>query len=653
MTAPVLPRLLAGPLLRDTCADYLTLWFVSSVAAAYEVDVYAGERRLFRRRFAADGEHAVRVGERAWIYCLRVQGDAPLPEDALLGYELRVAAPEDAGQDEPTSLAEELAPLAYPGAARPQFVVRSRVGAVLHGSCRKPHHDGDDGLRAVDDALAALRAGRDAATEHPSLLMMSGDQVYVDDVAGPVLSAVRQVVELLGLAQESLPQAAIGHASQLDSHPCGYYGRAQLLPDVRANETLRERFFGGSSKPIFTTQNADNHLIALSEVLALYFLVWSPVLWERVDWQAPAAVRADPERLARFQGELPVVQEFAAGLAPVRRALANLPVYMIFDDHDVTDDWNLSRSWEESAYGNAFSRRIIGNALIGYGLCQGWGNRPQALGQAMLEDTRALLPELDGAGEAHDRLIGQFLAYEGWSYALATTPKVVVLDTRTRRWRAESNAGSPSGLMDWEALSETQQQLLDEPAVILVSPAPIFGVKLIEVIQRVFSWCGYSLMVDAENWMAHPGSANVILNIFRHKRTPHHFTILSGDVHYSFVYDVRLRHREASPHIWQITSSGIRNRFPARLIRVFDRLNRWLFASRSPLNWFTRRRHMRVRPRRPSEHPGRYRNQRLLNACGVGRVVFDEQGAPVSVDQLVCGADAVEFLPGYEAEWVE
>jgi hypothetical protein len=38
-----------------------------------------------------------------------------------------------------------------------------------------------------------------------------------------------------------------------------------------------------------------------------------------------------------------------------------------------------------------------------------------------------------------------------------------VLDTRTRRWRSESNLGKPSGLLDWEALCELQQALLDHP----------------------------------------------------------------------------------------------------------------------------------------------------------------------------------------------
>lgn len=39
---------------------------------------------------------------------------------------------------------------------------------------------------------------------------------------------------------------------------------------------------------------------------------------------------------------------------------------MIFDDHDVTDDWNLTIGWEQAAYSNTFAKRIIGNSLIAY-----------------------------------------------------------------------------------------------------------------------------------------------------------------------------------------------------------------------------------------------------------------------------------------------
>ncbi|HET8791843.1 MAG TPA: alkaline phosphatase family protein, partial [Modicisalibacter sp.] len=195
----------------------------------------------------------------------------------------------------------------------------------------------------------------------------------------------------------------------------------------------------------------------------------------------------------------------------------------------------------------------------------------------------------------------------------------------------------PSGLMDWEALSEFQQDLIGEPSIVIVSPAPMFGVKLIESVQRIFSWVGKPLLVDAENWMAHRGAASVMLNIFRHTRTPGNYVILSGDVHYSFVYDVRIRQRrERGPSIWQITSSGLKNEFPDTLLDWFDRLNRWLYAPWSPLNWFTKRRKMHVRPRIPDHAKA---SERVYNGAGIGYVRLDDQGRPSEVMQL--GNDGV------------
>ena len=301
----------------------------------------------------------------------------------------------------------------------------------------------------------------------------------------------------------------------------------------------------------------------------MYLLVWSPQLWPEI-----ALTSTDvPEGFRdRFMNELEEIEHFATYLARVQRAFAHVPVYMIFDDHDVTDDWNLTRGWEESAYENPFSRRIIGNALIGYWLFQAWGNDPARFNEDLLTAMRGYFAA--PCEESQDALIDRLLDFDHWHYSVPTTPKLVVLDTRTHRWWSETSLAKPSGLIDWEELSDLQQELMDQSAVVMVSPAPIFGVKLIETVQRVFTFFGHALLVDAENWMAHPGSANVILNIFRHRRTPQQFVILSGDVHYSFAYDVKIRFHRNSPDIWQITSSGLKNEFPRRLLCWFDRLNR-------------------------------------------------------------------------------
>ena len=66
----------------------------------------------------------------------------------------------------------------------------------------------------------------------------------------------------------------------------------------------------------------------------------------------------------------------------VRRALANIPVLTICDDHEVTDDWFITGAWRARVLGNTLGRSMIRNALVAYVLFQGWGNTPERFAQA-------------------------------------------------------------------------------------------------------------------------------------------------------------------------------------------------------------------------------------------------------------------------------
>ncbi len=640
-TLQSLPPVLAGPMLRHATFNRVTLWLVGSGSLTLRMRLYLNDSdEPWLDRVLNEKEVLrVRFGTSACLHLIDVEPDGALPVNTRIGYDLGVTASESGenGVDEEAWIGEWAPHLCMPGTSRPDFVIKERLDRLAHGSCRRPHSSAADGLVRLDETL--LEAKSDI-TKRPALMLMTGDQIYADDVAGPMLRAIHSLVDCLGLYDEVLTGSSVSDSRSLREDPDTYFHREKLLPDTRSNEALVERFFGGVRKPVFTTASAHNHLISLNEVMAMYLLVWSPVCWRLVSMGKPALSRIDEEA---YQQQKVAIDEFVAGLPRASRALAHISTYMIFDDHDVTDDWNLSALWEATTYGHPFSRRIVGNALVAYLLCQGWGNNPDAF-----DDIMPLLRELATSAEQssefdqtmQDRLINNLLQFEHWHYNLQTSPRIVVLDTRTRRWRSELNRARPSGLLDWEALTEFQQDIMGEKAVIVVSPAPMFGVKLIEAIQRVFTFFGKPLVVDAENWMAHRGAASVLLNIFRHSRTPETFVILSGDVHYSFAYDVRLRHRPDRPRIWQITSSGIKNEFPRTLMEWLDRINRWLYAPWSPLNWFTKRRRMRVTPREPE---GRKAGERLWNAAGVGLVELDENGVPTDIQQLNSRSGGTRF----------
>lgn len=611
-----LPPILAGPIVRRFTPNEMVIWLVSSASFEMSLEVKCDKTSFIVKPEETNNWQTFALGESAHIQVITAKFPEKLVNNSQVFYDLCIK------QNEQVSNLKDLIPdLLYDGEASPSVVLKTEVVDLLHGSCRKPHHTSGDSLLRID---AFLEKNHRKISKRPALLMMSGDQIYADDVSGPMLVAIHQSMTRLNLFTETFDGAIVNDTESLLNHPFCYYQRTNLLPDDDANEALQKRFFKGKRKPIFTSVHAQNHLITASEVFAMYLLTWSPELWRLVDWTSH---NVESQFLPLFEKEKEPVQKFASGLDKVRRMMAHIPVYMIFDDHDVTDDWNLTRAWEEAAYNNPFSKRIIGNALFGYWLFQGIGNQPAVFKDLVDKGNSLLQPQLPGL----DSFITDLLKFNQWHFSLDTDPKLIVLDTRTNRWRSEEKIHNPSGLMDYESLQALKEEMLGHDNIILVSAAPIFGVKAIEAIQKMFAFFGKALMVDAENWMAHQGTAKVILDIFQQKNGPKDVVILSGDVHYSFVYDVRLRFKSHHPYIHQITCSGIKNEFPASLLRFFDKWNRILYGRTSPLNWFTKRRKMSIRTRRPNKH----KTWSLVNKSAIGLIHIDKKtGHPTA--KLLC-----------------
>jgi hypothetical protein len=633
-----LPLVIAGPIVRHVSQNTFTLWLVTTYPIRPELHFFEDAISDTSKSFDSQKieHHAFQVGEFCYINTVIINQDSLFSEQQVIHYDVFLTSTDNDKQPDttPNWLSEALPALCYStqGKQKPRFSVKYQrhLRKVIHGSCRKAHFSGKDALVQMDELIGSS-IGHDQLAR-PDILLFTGDQVYIDDVAGPMICAIKQVIQMLGLYHESFEGSTIEDSEALFADDKYYYLRESLLPITEANEGLSDSFFKGKRKPIFTSVNASNHLIALNEMVALYLLSWSSRLWPHIHMDSASIA---PNFTEKYQTELVAIENFKLGLPAIERAFAHVPIYMIFDDHDVTDDWNLTRAWEDHVYGNPFSKRIVGNALVAYFLCQGIGN-PKVTWQAISEKADETFNH--GIIKQQDELIDALLAHDHWHYRLDTFPPIQVLDTRTQRWRSESNKNKPSGLMDWEALCELQQDVIGQESVIMVSAAPVYGVKFIEAIQRIFITFGGALVVDAENWMAHRGTASVMLNIFRHIKTPPQFIILSGDVHYSFVYDVSLKFRRNSPKITQFTCSGIHNEFPEKLITWFERLNRWFYGHRSPLNWLTKRRNMTIKEREADNT-----HKDIVCATALGLLELDEQGHEQACKLILSDGKIVTF----------
>jgi len=391
-----LPTVLAGPIVRRVEKNACHIWFVTSVPSTPTIALKQADNTIDSEQSAT----CLKVGEKAFIQLVSIHLKSSFKPSSTISYSIVFDS-----NEEQASWKKREEKLKYKNQSALSFHFAPSPETILHGSCRKPHYDGDDALAQVDTLISQSFT---SDSKRPDILLMTGDQIYADDVAGPTLQAIQQVITQLGLFEEPLEGSVVTHSSDLATHVHNFYEREQLLPSVSTNTALSGLFFGAKKKPVFTSVNAQNHLISGAEVLAMYFLVWSSELWEDVSFNAD---EIDTVHRDNFKKEQGVIEHFVTSLPSIQRALAHIPTYMIFDDHDVTDDWNLTRGWEEEVYANPFSKRMIGNALTGYLLCQGWGNAPEKCAPLIKRANDMLAIN---TGDARDTFIDTLFEFEDW-----------------------------------------------------------------------------------------------------------------------------------------------------------------------------------------------------------------------------------------------
>lgn len=281
------------------------------------------------------------------------------------------------------------------------------------------------------------------------------------------------------------------------------------------------------------------------------------------------------------------LQGFADSLSDVRKVLANVSTYMVFDDHDVTDDWNISRLWYDNVRKTKNGTRVISNALAAYWAFQGWGNDPDKFSRKFIHKITDYLldPEDENKAERYDFFLWK---RHSWSYSIATTPPILVLDTRTQRDFGGYNAppkllnryGTDQLRGDWLKIKPKYKSL--QVAPLIVSATPVFGYSPIEFLQKLAYKIGLffgnqtgkftSDNLDLESWVANKQGLSSFLNVLAHSMNLSKVVFLSGDVHYSFVHKGRYQSGKNKLDYLQLTSSAMRNtpkkpRFFARFLR--------------------------------------------------------------------------------------
>jgi hypothetical protein len=269
----------------------------------------------------------------------------------------------------------------------------------------------------------------------------------------------------------------------------------------------------------------------------------------------------------------------------IRQLLAVLPTSMIFDDHEITNGWNISPGWGSRALECGLESVIV-DGLVAYWIYQGWGNAYYSANPLLLEIMRRAVESGRDALEDLRACIRRSLHGETalrWYYDIATAPPIFVADVRADRPGTLDEAGSvdaPAGIMGREQMTELQEwmQQHNSTTVLLVSSVPVLLPPMIGLAEylmgvRPLQWgplrrAGRSLgrlqqsianRMSFDHWPLFSATWRELVNILATRSRD--IVVLSGDVHFSYAAEARcLFPRSRCATLYQLVASPFRNR---------------------------------------------------------------------------------------------
>ncbi len=618
-------RLRVGPLVRFTNADSAVIWLETHTPALVRVrfDKQSNKRAALADRFAS----TVRVGGRHYAVVV-LDG---LTEATRYDYTIELAPQQAAGGVlvEQTALRKAFPSLSATirASMQTQLSVSSFNGSewltfrtlqkryeqtlrFAYGSCRRFPSDQAGKDSSGPDALEAFQtfmAKRVPDKEWPQFLLLVGDQIYADDIGH----------------QQGV---AIGRQRWARRIP----GRTPREGEGAWAGRFAARFTGAGKAPRNQKFRIDNHLLWNVPIDAknthtglLYPKQPAKNREDRPagDTKAPPHPEIPPtgeaiEIHAADFAEYAFLYE-AAWTRPerVRKVFANLPSFMVFDDHEITDDWNADRRWLDNVFrppANApeFWPETIVDGLASYWLYQGWGNLAPA--EWPSDPRTSLLLTHQKAGTDALASLRAVIGRDreppaknlAWDYALPIqSPIFFATDCRMRRVLRPTKPSFDDQVLDKAGLDKMLDLLRrsTSPVAFLISSLPILLPGLIaesfrfEQVSATFlgiPGLGKTKVLDEkvrrgldiEHWVANQSWFDVLRFLASlSKESPNLKTLvaLSGDVHFSFNMLGRLDPKldipkkmnlrpprvdadgRAFPYLLQMVSSGIKQQLPA------------------------------------------------------------------------------------------
>jgi len=201
--------LLAGPVLRRVTLNRVCVWFATDRQSAFKLTILKDTHVIGVSDVAKIDIARCQLGKQLFVYLLVAEPialNSPFPFDELLAYRI----------DQVTDSTEQIIDLkalnlTYGNNTHPTFFIPKQLKRLLHGSCRKPHGH----VVANEPNFDALSLGDTEIETHPTdlnarpaLLLLTGDQIYADDVADSIFALLKQKGRELVGYQEMLPLKA-------------------------------------------------------------------------------------------------------------------------------------------------------------------------------------------------------------------------------------------------------------------------------------------------------------------------------------------------------------------------------------------------------------------------------------------------------------